>query len=451
MRRRTFLEGSAVAGGALLAARAFPADGNVALAAAPLVAQASRGTGPLTITGVQTLVIRAPRDGSPAAGPIAVNPLGTTTGGPGAWNRLDLASPSRFNGVEQAVLVRITTNQGLIGWGECHAPAAPRMHATIIQDLFRPQLLGQDARQVEALWHRLYASERVRGYSTGAHLEALAGIDLALWDILGKFTGVPVSRLLGGTFRDRIPTYATLSGTYTSRDKGQPVVDRARAMVASGFTALKLALRQGPASDELATVKVIADAVRDKAQVAVDALGAFTLNEAVRMGRELDRIGNIAWFEDALVPDDLPRYPELADAVDTAICTGEMLSTRYQFRDLLIGRGADMVNPDMGRAGGLTEMRRIAWIADVYGALWAPHVSTGSAPYLAASMHLAVASPNCPMMEIYDGNKQDGPFGNRLLKEPLDITPGWAAPPDRPGLGVDFDPAALAAVTVETR
>ena len=111
-------------------------------------------------------------------------------------------------------------------------------------------------------------------------------------------------------------------------------------MAASGFTVLKLALRKGPGSDEFAMVKEISQALAPNAQVAIDALGAFTLNEAVRMGHELDRIGNIAWFEDALLPDDLPKYPELAKAVDTAICAGEMLSTRYQFRDLLIHRGA---------------------------------------------------------------------------------------------------------------
>ena len=166
------------------------------------------------------------------------------------------------------------------------------------------------------------------------------------------------------------------------------------------------------------------------------------------MGKELDRLGNIAWFEDALLPDDLPRYPELAKSVDTAICAGEMLSTRYQFRDLLINRGADMVNPDVCRAGGITECRRIAWIADAFGAVWAPHVSTGAGAYLAASMHLAVSSPNCVMMEVYNGNKHEGPFGNRLLTAPLDMRPGLATVPERPGLGADFDERALASVTV---
>ena len=437
--RRDFLSRSTFA-----AAAAFAP---LPVALQPKVERAVRGTSPLLITAVEPIVIRAPKHATPA-GPVELGAVGSTTGGKGLWNRLDHASPSRTPGFEQATLVRITTNQGLIGWGECHAPVAPTMQAQIIRDLFRPLLIGQDARQVEALWQRLYQSERVRGYSTGAHIEAIAGVDLALWDILGKLANAPVYQLLGGAYRDRIPTYATFSGTYVGRDKGAAVVEQAKKMAASGFTVLKLALRRGPESEEFAMVREIATALAPDAQVAVDALGAFTLNEAVRMGRELDRIGNIAWLEDALLPDDLPKYPELAKAVDTAICAGEMLSTRYQFRDLLMHRGADMVNPDLGRAGGITECRRIAWIADAFGALWAPHVSTGSAPYMAASIHMAVSSPNCAMMEVYNGNKQDGPFGNRLLKEPLDMGAGYARVPERPGLGVDFDEQALASIRV---
>lgn len=440
MRRRDFLTRSALAAGAALA----PPP----LAAAPAIQRASRGTGPVTITAVAPIIIRAPHAPSPPEGPVSLGAMGATTGGRGLWNRLDHTSPSRTPGVEQAVIVRIDTNQGLTGWGECHAPVSPGMQARIITDLFRPLLIGQDARRVEALWQRLFQSERVRGYATGAHLEAIAGVDLALWDILGKYAGAPVYQLLGGAYRREIPTYATFSGTYVGRDRGQVVVEQARAMAASGFTVLKLALRKGPDSDEFAMVREIAAALAPATQVAVDALGAFTFNEAVRMGRELDRIGHIAWFEDPLTPDDLPRYPELAKAVDTAICAGEMLSNRYQFRDLLINRGADMINPDLGRAGGITECRRIAWIADVFGAVWAPHVSTGAAPYMAASMHMAVSSPNCAMMEVYNGNKQDGPFGNRLLREPLDMRAGYARVSDRPGLGVTFDERALAAITV---
>lgn len=440
LHRRSFLSHAAMAAGASLLPRPVAAE--------PQVQQALRGTSPLLITAVEPIVIRAPKgDGTPS-GPVELGRLGATTGGKGLWNRLDHASPSRTPGIEQATLVKITTNQGLIGWGECHAPVAPTMQATIVSDLFRPLLIGQDARQVEALWQRLYQSERVRGYATGAHIEAIAGVDLALWDILGKFANAPVYQLLGGAYRDTIPTYATFSGTYVGRDQSAKVVEDAKKMAASGFKVLKLALRRGPDSAEFELVKEISAALAPNAQVAVDALGAFHLGEAVRMGRELDRLGNIAWFEDALLPDDLPKYAELARSIDTAICAGEMLSTRYQFRDLLINRGADIVNPDVGRAGGITECRRIAWIADVFGALWAPHVSTGTAPYMAASIHMAVSSPNCAMMEVYNGNKQDGPFGNRLLQEPLDMGPGYAKAPERPGLGVNFDEQALAAIRV---
>ncbi len=434
---------------ALLGA-SIPLSGNPALAAdLPPVRQAIRGTGPLVISAVEPIVIRAPRGEHSAGGPVVFGPVGATTGGRGIWNRLDHSSPSRTPGIEQATLVKITTKQGLIGWGECHAPVAPTMQARIVRDLFAPLLIGQDARQVDALWQRLYQSERVRGYFTGSHLEAIAGVDLVLWDLLGKFANAPVYQLLGGAYRTTIPTYATFSGTYVGRDKSATVIADAKAMAASGFTVLKLALRRGPDSEEFEMVREIAAAIGPNSQVAVDALGAFQLNEAVRMGHELDRLGNIAWFEDPLVPDDLPRYPELARGVDTAICVGEMLSVPHQFRDLLMHRGADLVNPDLGRAGGITGCRRLAWLADAFGCLWAPHVSTGTAPYMSASIHMAVSSPNCAMMEVYNGNKQSGPFGNVLLQEPLDIGPGYARVAERPGLGVNFDERALAAITVQ--
>ena len=178
----------------------------------------------------------------------------------------------------------------------------------------------------------------------------------------------------------------------------------------------------------------------------VDSLGAYKLYEAVKIGRELDRLGNIGWWEDALMPDDVSGYPKLADALDTAICAGEELSNRFQFRDMFAVKAVDIINPDVCRAAGITEMRRIAALADVNGVLWSPHVSTGPAPYVSASIHLAVATPNFVIME--GGNIFAGPFGNALLKEPFEWTPGFAKVPERPGLGVEFNEAALAKVQI---
>ncbi|MBI2219751.1 MAG: hypothetical protein HYU53_00930 [Acidobacteria bacterium] len=403
---------------------------------------------PLRIRGVEGIVIRVPHDTVAENDVVELAPPGSTTPGRGLWNRLDHASPTRQRGYEQATLVKITTDEGLVGWGECHAPSAPHVHQRIISDLLAPLLVGRDARQVEALWERMYTSERVRGYSTGSHLEAMAGVDLALWDLLGKWANVPVYQLLGGRYRAEISTYATLSGTYTGRHAGQNAADRANAMVDAGFRVLKMALRTGPDSAEFALVREISSAVAPRAQLAVDALGTFTLAEATRMGRELDRLGQIAWFEDPLLPEEMLHYPHLTRTVDTAICAGEALSNRFQFRDLLAARGVDIVNPDICRCGGITEARRIAWLADIFGVIWTPHVSTGTAPYMAASIHMAVSSPNAVMMEVYDGYKHDGPLGNVLLREPLDMKPGVARVPERPGLGVDFDEAALARVIV---
>ena len=119
------------------------------------VARASRGTSPLRITKVESMIVRTPNDNLPADAVIEMPAVGSMTGGPGLWNRLDHASPTRFKGHTQAVLVKITTDQGIVGWGECHAPSAPRVHQTVITDLFAPVLMGQDARNIDPLWERL--------------------------------------------------------------------------------------------------------------------------------------------------------------------------------------------------------------------------------------------------------------------------------------------------------
>ena len=188
------------------------------------------------------MVVRTPNDDLPPEALIEMPPVGSTTGGPGLWNRLDHASPTRFKGHTQGVLVKLTTDQGLIGWGECHAPSAPRVHQTIITDLFAPVLMGQDARNIDPLWERLYSTERLRGYGTGSYTEALAGVDIALWDIVGKFTGQPLWQLLGGKYRDRIPTYTGIGGKSPEELK-----DNAVKATQSGFGAVKMGLSKVPA------------------------------------------------------------------------------------------------------------------------------------------------------------------------------------------------------------
>jgi D-arabinonate dehydratase/D-galactarolactone cycloisomerase len=424
MRRRDLLKLSpALAGSTLLAQNAA-------------VTRSRIGVSPLKIVKVEAFVVRTPNDNRPADQLIEMPPVGAMTGGPGLWNRLDHSSPSRFYGHTQAVLVKITTDQDLAGWGECHAPAAPRVHQTVVSDLLAPVLLGQNALDVEPLWEKLYSTQRLRGYSNGFYTEAIAGVDLALWDILGKFTGQPLYQLLGGKYRAKIPTYVGIGG----RDIPALKENAAKA-VEQGYGAVKMSLSKGAGTNDLNRVLAVAESIRGKGQLLVDSLGGYKLYEAIKIGRELDRNGNIGWWEDPLTPDDTESYPKLAEALDTAIVAGEELSNRFQFRDLFATKSVDIVNPDVCRAAGITEMRRIAILADAHGILWAPHVSTGTAPYVSASIHLACATPNFLIME--GGNIFAGPLGNVLLKQPFDWTPGYATVSERPGLGVEFNEQEL--------
>lgn len=394
----------------------------------------------LKISRVEAFIIRTPNRPATDAELMTMYPQGAMTGGAGLFNRLDHASPSRSGPFAQAVLVKITAGD-IVGWGECHAPAAPRVHKTVVTDMLAPVLMGLDARDVEALWDRMFSTQRLRGYSTGFYTEAIAGVDLALWDILGKHVGQPLYRLLGGKYRDRIPTYLGIGGSSVAALKE----NAARAME-QGYAAVKMGLGKGAGTRDMARVAAVAEAVKGKGQLLLDSLGAFKLHEAVQLGRELDRMGSIGWWEDALMPEDTASYPKLADAMDTAIVAGETLSNRFQFRDLFLNKAVDIINPDVCRAGGITECRKIAILADANSVLWSPHVSMGTAPYMSASIHLAVATPNCVIME--GGNKNEGPMGNALLREPLEFHPGYAVVSERPGLGVEFDEKALARIVV---
>ena len=385
----------------------------------------------LVITDIETFVIRNPNDGVASEELIEMPPMGALKGKSGLDLRLNHASPSRFKGHQQTLLIKVHTDQGIVGWGEAHAPAAPRVHQRVVSDLLKPILLGQNALDILPLWEKMYSSQRMRGYSTGFYTESIAGIDIALWDIKGKLLDLPVYQLLGGKFRDKIPTYSSCS---------QP--EEASQAISEGFSAIKTGFQKQTGADDFDRIAALSEAVGDRGQIFIDSLGAFKLHEAIRVGRKLDELKNIGWFEDALLPEDYGRYPILAEAIDTPICVGETYSNRFQFRDLFTQKGTDVINPDLGRAGGLTECKRIADLADLHGVLWSAHVSSGFPPYVAASLHLMAATPNSSLMEggnILNNPTVFGSRGNIFLKNPLQFEPGYAYVPEGPGLGIDFD------------
>jgi L-alanine-DL-glutamate epimerase-like enolase superfamily enzyme len=335
----------------------------------------------------------------------------------------------------QTCLVKITASNGVVGWGEAHAPLGPRATCAVVLDVFAPLLIDADPFAIERHWERMYGSMRLRGHVAGYQLEAMSGVDIALWDLAGKLLGQPVYRLLGGPFRTALPAYASGVPGKTIEER----VAAAQRFIAEGYTAMKASIGRGDVDSDLAAVAAIAEVTRGKADLLVDAHGAYSAENALYAGRALQSMG-VYWFEDPLPPEDVAGYVRLSEALDMAVAAGETECTRWQFEERLARGAVDVILPDVCRAGGISEGRRIATVASLHNRRWAAHVSMGSSVHVAAAAHLAAASAN---FLIFEFSSTPNPIGERLLTAPLHPTEGLLQVPDGPGLGISFDEARL--------
>lgn len=333
----------------------------------------------------------------------------------------------------ETVLVKITDDEGLVGWGEALSPAAPEATAAIVNRLLRPLLLGADPLAVDVLWSSLYDSMRERGHTTGFMLDAISGVDIALWDLRGQRLNQPVAALLGGAYRERVPCYVSGLPEPTEAER----LAAARDWLARGFTAFKLHLGHGIAEDS-ATAAAVREAVGAEAWLAFDAHWRYSVPEAIALGRRLEAL-DYAFLEAPTLPEDIAGHAEIARALDLAVATGEAERTRYQFRDRLVAGAVEIVQPDIGRTG-LTEGRKIADLAETFNVPVAPHLSLAQGPCIAASIHYAAALPNLLRLEY-----QPAMFAlaNRYLARPLVCEAGSYRLPAGPGLGLELDEAAL--------
>ncbi|GIV78946.1 MAG: D-galactarolactone cycloisomerase [Litorilinea sp.] len=344
---------------------------------------------------------------------------------------------------EQTVLVRIETDEGLVGWGEAHAPYGPSVTQALILDVFAPLLIGQDPMCSEVLWERLYGAQRLRGHHTGYTTEAIAGLDIALWDLRGKITNQPISALLGGPYNIQVPVYA-------SGIPGRSDIERQAAVqqyIEQGYTAFKLAIGRRDLKTDLATVAAVAEVADGHGHLLIDAHGAYDLGTAISVGRELERLG-CYWFEDPLLPEDYSGYQELSRALDILVVAGETGCNRFQFRDWLATRAVDVILPDICRAGGITEGQKIAILADIFHTPWAAHVSMGTMIHVVAALHLGASTPNFLICEFHPNLTR---LANDLLVTPIEPVGGYMALPDQPGLGIAFDEEKLAEVILHSR
>ena len=346
-----------------------------------------------------------------------------------------------------AMLVEIETDTGLVGWGECYGPA--RMTSAVVKSI-APWLIGEDPLRTEHLWQTIYARLRDHGQK-GVVIQGMSGIDIALWDIKGKHFGVPCYQLLGGALRTEVRAYAT--GLYR-RKTGEPqkyLADEAAGYVAEGFGAVKLKVGFG-VEEDAAMTRAVRAAIGPNVALMVDANHAYDAVAAIRLGRMIEQ-HDIGWFEEPVPPEDIAGYRAVKAAIRIPVAGGECEFTRFGFRDLLASRAIDIIQPDTCAAGGLTECKKIADMAEAFGIRYNPHVwGTGIA--IAASLQLLAVlprhTPNSlnPVEPMLEFDRTEHPIRQSILVTPIEHVGGIVSVPGSPGLGVEVDRKALARFAV---
>lgn len=341
-------------------------------------------------------------------------------------------------------IVSIETDAGITGWGEAKVAAGSAGHYAAVCELinceYAAQLVGSDPRSINRTWDELYNGTRGhfaldRGHvfpiigRRGLNISAISGIDIALWDILGKWLNVPVHQLLGGKRVERMPAYASGGWAPTSGIGAQlkTFVD------AGGFKAVKMRVGVQDRSPLESARRVIAarDALGPEIDIMCDAHGTFTVSEA-RQFCHLVRDCNVAWFEEPVTADDTKGLAEVRRSTSIPIAAGESEFTRHDFLRLIEERAVDILQPDLAICGGITEAQRIAAIASAANLRLAAHLWAG-APAFAAGLHLSAAHPAAFILEYSMGAN---PMIHELVEESFPVVEGMLAIPDRPGLGI---------------
>ena len=350
--------------------------------------------------------------------------------------RLPDFDEARTDSSRDALIIRVSTDAGVTGYGEVDSSPlvvkaiieSPASH-TIARGL-RELLIGRDPLEVERLWHDMYEATLYVGRS-GVVIHAMAGVDIALWDLKGKLLGLPVHNLLGGAHRTEIRAYASNMFQLTP----EATADRAAAAVAAGYTAVKFGWEPfgaDPQSDE-AFVRAIRERVGDDVDIAIDAGLAWDTKTAIQRVRLLEQY-RLLWLEEPLHPDNLRGYRRLTQAVDTPIAAGEEECTRDGFRRLMDEGGVDIVQIDVTRVG-LTQSMLIAGDAQQRGVPVANHTFTTDLN-ASASLHFLAAIPNALICEYC---VEPGELSRTLLTSPVRLIDGMAQVPQGPGLGVELD------------
>jgi len=339
---------------------------------------------------------------------------------------------------KDAVVVKVTTEGGLVGWGEAHHGKAHTAVAQLINTTLRQLAVGMDASDVVGVWDRIYWKQLAsHGVGAGCAM-AMSGIDMALWDIRGKATGWPLYKLLGGSARP-VPAYA--GGVSLGFQDPSALIDEARPHVEAGYKAVKLRVGDTPARD-LARVAAVRKAFGDELVILVDANTGYDLADARRAMPGFDELG-VAWLEEPFAPHDHASYALARGFGRVPLAAGENHFTRYEFNRVIEDRSITILQPDLSKAGGITEVMRIAALASAWKLPINPHTCmTGI--NMAASIHLLASIDNGG---YFEGDvSKDNLYRDRMVDTPYRVdADGNVRPLERPGIGVEVDEAFIAA------
>ena len=349
-----------------------------------------------------------------------------------------------------AHLVEIRTDEGLVGWGECFGPGNVAIaNKCIIEKVIQPMILELDPMDREVIWQNVYNLLRDHGQK-GMPIQALSGIDIALWDIAGKITNMSISRLMGGRFRERIPVYGY--GMMLRREDVDSLADRfyeeAQAIKSMGFVATKMKVGLGPEKD-IRLAGAVRKGIGDGFPFMVDANHCYTSSDALYVGRALEEM-NAFWFEEPVPPEDLEGYLELKSVLDIKIAGGEAEFTRWGWRNILQKRCVDLAQPEVCALGGISEYLKVVAMAHAHFVPVVNHV-WGSAIAVATNLQLLAAMPPLPggihpIEPLLEFDTTDNKFRDELIIDPLKIQQqvsangGFVSIPDNPGIGVEPDP-----------
>jgi D-galactarolactone cycloisomerase len=349
-------------------------------------------------------------------------------------------------------VVRIRTDEGLEGWGETFSVGLqpPEIAASVVEHALKPLVIGKDPFSTEVLWNSMYVRTRDFGRK-GVVIGAISAIDMALWDILGKATGLPVWKLLGGAFRERIQCYATGFFRPGGQNQAREMAQEAVRHTDAGFSLMKVKLGFG-VEDDVAVMNEIRKAVGDRSGFMVDVNHGYGPADAIRLGRALGDF-NLRWLEEPVVPEDVKGYRRVRDALDIPIAGGEAEFSMYGFSDLIAAGAIDIAQPDICLAGGFTALRHINVVAQTGGVQVNPHV-WGTAIGQYASLHMIASTPTTHYalyadQPLFEYDTSSHPFRTSLVDKPLNHEDGWLGLPDAPGLGFRVDEEFLSRTAVK--